>query len=250
MDCDYTNFINYVSTLTSSTLNNFKSNPNFTYVLEHVSFEYGQKYLNNILDKTSITQQQIVDYCIKNDKIGGGQKFNYEFITTSPTNFRYLYHAHLILSHLQHIQVHTTNMVEIGCGYGGLYLALDFLAPYYDITIPVYHLVDLPELSTLQQLYLSNHVYRSIPTFHSAYTYGSNIHHKNLFLVSNYCFSEILNEHQQKYIQTLFPNVSHGFMAWNHIPVYDFGFPYTSKVEDPLTVDDSHMFPLNKYVYF
>lgn len=250
MECDYTKFINYVNTLTPTTLTEFKSNSNFTYVLEHVSFEYGQKYLKNILNKTSITQQHIVDYCIKNDKIGGGYKFNYDFITTSPTNFRYLYHAHLILSHLQRIGIHTTNMVEIGCGYGGLFLALDFLAPYYHITIPTYHLVDLPELSTLQQYYLSNHVCQTTPMFYSAYTYGSHIDDNNLFLVSNYCFSEILNEHQQKYIQTLFPKVSHGFMVWNHIPLYDFGFTYTSEVEDPLTVDDSHMFPMNKHVYF
>jgi len=249
MECDYSNFINYVNTLTSSTLHQFKSNSNFTYVLEHVSFEYGKKYLKNIIDKTSITQQQIIDYCNKNDKIGGGHKYNYEFITTSPTNFRYLLHAHLILSHLQHIKLNTTKMVEIGCGYGGLFLALDFLASSYHISISSYHLIDLPELSTLQKYYLANHTLQTVPTFHSAYTYGSNIHDDNLFLISNYCFSEISNEHQQKYIKILFPKVEHGFMTWNHIPLYDFGFTYQSQIEEPLTMDNPSM-SLNKYVYF
>jgi hypothetical protein len=250
MECDYQNYINYVSTLTPSTLHEFKSNSNFTYVLEHVSFEYGQLYLQSILNKTSITKQQIVDYCVKNDKIGGGQKFNYDFITTSPTNLRYVYHAHLILSYLQRIGLHKTSMVEIGCGYGGLFLALDFFAPFYGITIPSYHFVDLPELSKLQQYYLANHTLQSVPTFHSCYTYGSNIPETDLFVISNYCFSEILNEHQQKYIQTLFPKVSHGFMVWNHIPLYDFGFPYTSEAEDPLVIHDPAIGKLSRYVYF
>ena len=46
------------------------------------------------------------------------------------------------------------------------------------------------------------------------------------------------------YIKTLFPKVQHGFMAWNMIPIYDFGFKYTIEDEYPKTGD------FNKYVYF
>jgi hypothetical protein len=49
---------------------------------------------------------------------------------------------------------------------------------------------------------------------------------------------------QKQYIATLFPKVSHGFMAWNNIPLYNFGFETKSETEVPLTG------PVNKYVYF
>jgi hypothetical protein len=77
-----------------------------------------------------------------------------------------------------------------------------------------------------------------------AATFGSDIKDTNLFLVSTYCFSEIPLELQDSYIKTLFPKVSHGFIAWNMIPLYDFGF--TLKVEDEIP----STFPNNKYLYF
>ena len=65
-----------------------------------------------------------------------------------------------------------------------------------------------------------------------------------MFLISNYCFSEIPGNLQKEYIAKLFPKVSHGFMAWNHIPVYNFGFDIKEEVEFPKTGS------YNKYIYF
>jgi len=67
----------------------------------------------------------------------------------------------------------------------------------------------------------------------------------NLFLVSNYCFSEIGNKNQKMYIATLFPNVVHGFIVWNSIPVYNFGFNMEIEDENPNTGG-----LYNKYVRF
>jgi len=240
----YSRFKKYIGSLTDDTITNFKSNKDTTYMLEHVTFDEGLSYLELIRCKTTITTQQIKDYCIKNDTIGGGLKYDYGFINTSPSNFRYLFHSHLILSHLQELQQNNIRMVEVGCGYGGLCVALDFLSPIYNITISKYHLIDLPEISELQQNYLlRQHI--TIPLeFHSAYNYGSEITDRNMFFVSNYCFSEISDKDQKLYRQILFPKVSHGFMAWNMIPLYDFGFKYREEEEYPLTGE------FNKYVYF
>jgi hypothetical protein len=66
----------------------------------------------------------------------------------------------------------------------------------------------------------------------------------NLFLVSCYSFSEIPREYQTKYIENLFPKIKHGFITWNNIPVYNFGFVVDVEEEVPKTGK------VNKYVRF
>lgn len=247
----YYDFIKYVNSIvTSNDLHHFKSNPNVTYMLEHVSESVGHLYLNYIKALSIFTDHQIISYCQLNDKYGGGQKYNYGWITTSPSNFRYLLHAHLIFSHMKKKGMDEVKVAEVGCGYGGLCLALITLSPIYNITITEYHLIDLPDINSLQKRYLSNFELGTTLSFHSAYTYGSAITDTNLFLVSNYCFSEIDDAHQKQYIAQLFPKVSHGFMTWNHIVLYDFGFNFQSEAEYPLTSNNSNPLLNNKYVYF
>jgi hypothetical protein len=247
----YTRFTSYVRQAWGTpAMDSFKSHPDVTDMLEHVNPSLGEEYMTQ-LQSTRLDMDLIRAYCQKNDTIGGGQKHPYSFLTsppkgftTSPSNLRYLFQAHLICSHLCRLQKETVEMVEIGCGYGGLFLAMEMVAPVYSICISRYHLIDLPESSALQQWYLSTHDCHTPTQFHLASTYGDAIDHTDLFLISNYCFSEIAEEHQQRYRSHLFPRVSHGFMAWNNIPTYDFGFPIKEEIEYPLTG------PMNRYVYF
>lgn len=238
----YTTFIQ--KTISTPSIYNFKSNDSVTYMLEHTSFYNGMHYLNYISNQSTLTPTQIFDYCKKNDEFGGGTKFDYGIITTSPSNFRYLFHAHLILNHMKTLGKTNVTISEVGCGYGGLFLAIMCLCKHYNIKINKYYLIDLPDVTRLQQWYISNHNIDIPIEFHSAETYGELITDNDLFLISNYCFSEILDEHQKKYIEILFPKVSHGFLAWNNIPTYNFGFDTREEVEYPLTGD------MNKYVYF
>jgi len=245
MDLMYDNFTNYINSITqTNNLSNFKSNGNVTGILEHVSFELGYMYFNYIKTHTLFTDEQIISYCKKNDKIGGGMKYDYNLLTTSPSNLRYLFHSHLILSHIQNLGLNEIKIVEVGGGYGGLCLALNELSHLYNINIKKYFIIDLPNISTLQKLYLSELNMNNVE-FHSGYSYGTNINDNNLFLISNYCFSEIHKEHQKKYIELLFPKVLHGFMAWNWIPLYYFGFNVREEEEYPLTGNS-----YNKYIYF
>jgi hypothetical protein len=239
----YTRFTSYLRhALGTPAMDSFKSHPDVTDMLEHVTPSLGQEYMTHLLS-TRLSMDLIRAYCQKNDRIGGGQKHPYSFLT-SPSNLRYLFQAHLICSHLRHLQKETVEIVEVGCGYGGLFLAMEMVAPVYSIHISRYHLIDLPESSALQQWYVSAHDCDTPTQFHLASTYGDAIDSTDLFLISNYCFSEIAEEHQQRYRRQLFPRVSHGFMAWNNIPTYDFGFPMKEEVEYPLTG------PMNRYVYF
>lgn len=244
----------------SARLPRFKENPAIVGMYEHVTVGFGREYL--ALLRPFLGEETICRYCKMNDVVGGGAKYEYETRwVTSPSNFRYLYHAHLILTHLRSCNAvaegdwTTQEIVEVGCGYGGLTIALCELAPLYRVRISAYHLIDLPASSELQRRY-HDQVQQYYPfgadtvfTYHSAFDYGKDLSDKrDLFLVSNYCFSEISAEHQAEYRAHLIkrPIVAHGFMAWNHIPLYDFGYgdAIRSEREVPLTGDK------NYYVYF
>jgi hypothetical protein len=135
--------------------------------------------------------------------------------------------------------------VEVGGGYGCLCLAIHHFSKNYKIKINSYTIVDLPAISTLQRMYLIKVNPNLQVDFVGANTFGSEVEKNDMFLVSNYCFSEISDEFQKKYIEVLFPKVAHGFMAWNIIPTYDFGFTFREEKEFPNTGS-----VFNKYVYF
>jgi hypothetical protein len=136
------------------------------------------------------------------------------------------------------------DIIEVGGGYGGLCLSLHFFAPKYGVHIKSYRVCDLTPILRLQEKYLSTVNSSLTVDFVDASTFGASIPSVNMFLVSNYCFSEISMENQELYRQRLFPKVAHGFIAWNNIPVYDFGFTTQVEAEVPKTG------PMNKYVYF
>jgi hypothetical protein len=238
----YINFCNFVRNLDE--LGDFKSSHIFQGILEHVSLEQGNEYLYYIKKITEITDHDIQQYCHLNDMYGGGIKHNFGFITTSPSNLRYILHSYLILRHIQSLNLNDVDIVEVGGGYGGLCLAINYFSKLYNINIKSYTIIDLPELIRLQNMYLSKHSLSFPLTYLNAFNYGKDIDMSNMFLISNYCFSEISAEHQRNYINFLFHKVSHGFMAWNHIPLYNFGFSYRYEVEYPLTGST------NNYVYF
>jgi putative sugar O-methyltransferase len=219
----YSNYIQYLRTIRSVDTP-FKRNPNYTYVLEHVSPELGYEYLKLLQTECQLTMDQIVEFCRQNDRIGNPVKSL--LIDVSPTSLRYLYHAWLILQHMKEIDTY----VEIGGGYGGLCLALAYLgAP-----IKTYHLVDIDEAIALQRLYLQANPVPFQVVFHSASTYGSAIQ-GSYGLISNYCFSEIEPVHQREYVRTVFPNAIRGFLVWNHVPLFDIGKHIVAEAERPMT---------------
>ncbi len=239
---DYCDFVTKVCE--SNDLNMFKSHPSYTYMLEHVSKSQGYDYLYLIKYKTGITGDEIKSFCMLNDSLGSPDKENYDFIIASPTNMRYIFQAHLILSHLNTLDLPTIDIVEIGGGYGGLCLAIHYFAKKYNIKVDTYSIIDLPIICTLQQRYL-NEVNSCLKVdFVDANTFGCNMTKSDMFLISNYCFSEIPDNLQKKYIEVLFPKVLHGFMAWNMIPTYNFGFEFSEEDEYPKTAD------FNKYLRF
>jgi putative sugar O-methyltransferase len=247
VNIDYSPYTRYVQTiLETQDLGSFKTNPNYTYMLEHVNETQGKEYLNLIQSKTSISAEQIKTFCESNDRLGNPNKATFDGFVASPTSLRYIWHAHTILSWFATFEESKKGLhiVEVGGGYGGLCLAISFFAEQYGVHIASYTIVDIKEPSALQSLYLSKHTLTFPVTFEDATTYGRRIDRVGLFLISNYCFSEISAENQKAYMETLFPKVSHGFIAWNMIPTYHFGFDMRIEEETPNTG------PFNKFVFF
>jgi hypothetical protein len=70
-------------------LKNFKRNPIYQEILEHVNKETGFKYFNIIKEKYPYMLEHI-DKFKTNDDVGNAIKFNYEEFEVSPTTLRYI----------------------------------------------------------------------------------------------------------------------------------------------------------------
>lgn len=203
----------------------FKSDKNFTYMLEHVTGEQANNYLKEIESNFGElflkNKELFINLCNKNDLYGKTQKkYITNFIVTSPSNLRYIYHSLLILKYIKESSLDNLNIIEIGGGYGGLAFFINKLAYIFDIKICSYTIFDLLEASNLQTKYLDalkidNTKCYQINNFENL--------KKDSFLISNYAFSEISLELQKEYTEKILnPYTLYGFLVWNAIPVYDF----------------------------
>jgi len=231
----YTQYVDKI--LGSGDLTNFKNNSNYTYMLEHVSQEYGNQYLKLIKEKFTIPDSDIIQFAIMNDVIGDPKKYNYLGVNMSPTSLRYFFQAMLILKYFESTGVSNLRIVELGGGYGGLCLAINFCSKYFtSFKINEYNIIDLESPTKLQKKYLSCHKLSfNINTYVSDNFGAELMSNDDLFLISNYCFSEIDKRLQDKYISILFPKIKHGFITWNMIPIYNFGKTVSIEEEYPKT---------------
>jgi hypothetical protein len=228
----------------------FKTHRDYTGILEHVTEKYGREYLIEIKNRFNLIYKEhktyLIELCHTNDLYGKTLKSNFDnFTSCSPTNLRYILHSLLILSYMKDSMLNNVNIIEIGGGYGGLCFFLHKLAKLFDININTYSVFDLPYPLMLQKKYLEKLEINNVN-----YLDLDNIKNlnKNSFLISNYAFSEIAKDLQQKYTKyVLNPYTSHGFLVWNFIDTYKFidNKDITIEKEYPLTDNNK-----NKYVRF
>jgi hypothetical protein len=216
----YDRFIKYVNSVKEIQNSDFKSNEDYTYVLEHVSYNLGLQYLNLIKTIHSyIDNSLILKFILLNDKYGNPKKYTFFFnsessFEASPTSLRYILHALDILKYYK--TKNLRDIVEIGCGYGGLFLAINFFSNELNIQIDRYFLIDLEDNNRLINMYLMGHsnVINIKYSTKKANNYGADIETTELFLISNYCFTEIDSESRKKYIKHLFNKVNSGYIIW------------------------------------
>jgi len=258
----YSQYQSSINNILNNNILNFKCDKSYNDILEHVSYDQGENYIVAIIKFVNevfpeITFENINNYIIINDKIGNPKKEKYMYndieIICSPTSLRYIYHSLLILNHLK--SVNSKKIVEVGCGYGGLFLGINYFSKILNIIIDKYYFIDLPEVSNLIKKYLELHNNISIDySIFSAYNYGVDINDNDLFFISNYCFTEIEKIHRNNYIQYLFPKISCGFITWQtvfNLPISDVNIInknikyITEEVPQTATIDNK-----NYFVYF
>jgi hypothetical protein len=219
----YNNYLECIKQLNKENIkqSDFKSNSIYNHILEHVSYELGTKYLNLISNEFSyINTDKIVEYLNINDTYGVPIKHTYNLnnnlLYCSPTSLRYVYHALVILDYYKNTGCR--NIVELGCGYGGLCLAINFFSKFLHININNYHLIDLPVACNLIDCYLDvnkSNIYTNI-LLHSSDVFGYDIVDSNLFFISNYCYTEIDKTLNTCYSKILLPKTSNGFIIWQN----------------------------------
>lgn len=258
----YHNYQNYIRN--NFDVSNFKRNEHYTAVLEHVSYELGTQFATSISShplvvENKISVADIIRICKKNDSVGSPEVFVFfmgtKLFTASPSSLRYVYHSLLIAEHFMKIENPPKSFVEIGGGYGGLFVILDEIFQILGLKIEKYYIIDLPEGNKVQREFFGQLEKKphSPCEFLNAYNYGNEIFVENeddkLFLISCYCLSAIETYHRQTYIDKLIcPKVKHGFLAWNFIPFEPFGnfFNFEVQIETPMTGNPD----FNKYIRF
>lgn len=264
----YSEYENYIYSIvaTDDTFqeSDFKSNPKYTNILEHVNKQTGIEYLKKIEEEyPQITFEDMKEFININDKYGSPEKTifttsNSKLIYCSPSCMRYIYHSLKILEHLANCQmadkrrkkndstlppaaVNPTSIIELGGGYGGLYLAINTFAPKMGVVIDKYYIIDLPIVTVLIKKYLFLHKdVLSIPLeiFDNS-TYQEHLNVKNAFLVSNYYFTEINENERNKYTETIIKNnVMNGFITWQTCFGLDIGMAKTILNKNPMFMEE------------
>jgi putative sugar O-methyltransferase len=190
---------------------NFRRNPVYNKILEHVSCEQGQEYLNEIKKTPDILNK--FEIYKKNDEIGNPITCEYpEFGNISPTTLRYV----KVLCDLKNIfdTLDNLNICEIGVGYGGQCRIINsFFTP------SSYRLVDIKPALMLAQKFLDNFI---IPSTLSYKTMNELAPKKYDLIISNYSFTELPRAFQDAYLNKVILNSKRGYIDYNEITPPEF----------------------------
>ncbi len=188
---------------------NFKQNKDYNEILEHVSQEQGAKYLSHINDdlRTKMETFKI------NDQLGNPKKYSYPpYGEISPTTLRYV----KVLQDLKNkFVLEGSNIVEIGCGYGGQYTVLR------QIHRPKkYTFVDLPTVLPLIKRYVEELGISSNTELINGKDENVKYDDKYDLIISNYAISECNKEVQDFYLENILRKSEHGYITHNQFNGY------------------------------
>ena len=193
-----------------SVFEQFKSSSDYRYVLEHVTEDQGREYLEFLKQhKPSYLKEPVFTNFKGNDSLGSPIKYDYENgISVSPTTLRYM----KVLSDLEKYfdLEKVDNFAEIGGGYGGQSFIMSCLYSFkrYDI-------YDLEEVCPLINKYVRK---MEVPNVKAVYIdeNSSNLPTYD-FVMSNYAFSELVEDEQDMYLEkVIFPSKM-GYLTCNYI---------------------------------
>jgi len=204
-----------------SVFENFRRNPTYNAILEHVSYDQGQKYLEIVRTQSPDLYQQLDRFRI-NDLVGNPYLFDFDQVSQiGTTTLRYL----KVLSDIKNqFGTEFGQIIEIGAGYGGQCLICDQV-----LNFTQYVMFDLPPVLRLISRYLESH---NLNNSYSLSTINQWAKNSDCDLViSNYAFSELPSQLQLKYLEKVIKPSRRGYMTMNS------GRDGTAFSNDKLTVD-------------
>jgi putative sugar O-methyltransferase len=184
----------------------FKLQPDYREILEHVTPELGQDYLD-IIRKQSPDFVRRVDRFKINDQMGSPLLHDYAGIgTISPSTLRYMKVASDL--ELYFGDLTGAKIAEIGVGYGGQCLVYDQVTSFRD-----YHLYDLAPVLDLVAQYLECHLMNGAYKISTLNRNDGNEEYD--LVISNYAFSELPVNLQRKYIEKILSRSKRGYLTMN-----------------------------------
>jgi hypothetical protein len=212
-------------------------------MLEHVHGDYANIYLDLIIEN-KLSLNNIQKYTDMVDAIGepGRDTYNRKIgkIISSTTCLRYLHQAMEIIKLIKLLKGDEKNypsLVEIGGGYGGLAVAINYLLQLENSNIKLnYVIIDLPSVLKLQSYYTSQFSLTNISiTFLNGENYGKDLNLSNMYIISNYCLAEMGHENRANYVKNIFGKTKQivgGYLQWNSGAPYDFLNLFDCDIQD------------------
>lgn len=199
---------------------NFKRDPLYSTILEHLSKGQGSEYLDWIKNFDPTLYKNLYEKKITNDLVGNPIKYSFNGIKASPNTLRYIKIASEIkLLFGDDIGNH---IIEIGGGYGGQLVQIDS-----SFKLKSYTICDLEPVNKLIEKYVEKVKIKCELKTRTL----NDIENKVFdFLISNYAFSELEKEIQLKYLQII-KKSKRGYMIMNSGDggVYDYKERLTKK---------------------
>jgi len=186
---------------------NFRRNYDYQLILEHLSYNDGEKYLEEIRNNYQFLFHHF-DIFRLNDNVGNPKTYEYNSIGKfSPTTLRYIKVLGDLIKHFNNLN--NIKICEIGVGYGG---QCRIINSYFKPS--KYTLVDIKPALMLAQTYLDNFVIQSSLEYKTM----NELEYANYdLLISNYAFTELARDVQEIYLNKVILNSKMGYITYNDI---------------------------------
>ena len=182
----------------------FKSHEHYTPILEHVWPNLGQTHLTNIIEHNPHLLTKYPSFW-DNDKYGTPKAYDYDFKTCSPTTLQYISVLSNLINHFGSLDGFI--IAEIGAGYGGQAKIITDA-----FKIKKYFLIDLPEVTQLQDKYIKTLKIPNTKTFtHKTYPKSGEYD----LVISNYALTEVTEPLQSEYVNNILMRSKHGYITCN-----------------------------------
>lgn len=218
-DNNYPSFCDLASK-NDNVFSTFRKNYEYTKILEHVTKNEGDVYLNIINEKYQLLLKNVEKYKI-NETVGSPKTYEYSIGVFSPTTIRYVKVLGDIINEFG--DLNNKDIVEIGCGYGGQCKII-----FDNFDVKSYTLIDLEPVLNLSKKFLEN---VGINTNKIEFKTMSELTYKEYDLfISNYALTECTKEVQLEYYNKVISKCKMGYITANFINDF-FNLDYLTKNE-------------------